>query len=177
MKSANGRRDRRQKHQKPRRQSSVVQPLLRLSYRTRFRFFFLMHTVIFMYSHTETQCLLSWQNWVHTSVLQEVSFSLIFQKAFVDCGDSVQLQVSLLISNIQIMRNTSLRKCCYLSAQCPERCERRCCCWRLYQNSVWPVRAAVRYGAVNARRETTDVTCSTLNFESAAAHMGNSQVD
>lgn len=103
MKSANERVDRRQKHQKPRRQSSVVQLLLRLSYKTRFgMFFFLpsMHTVIFMYSHTKAQCLLFIAE-LSSQVSSPRGKLFTNFKAFVGCGDtllsSVQCQISLVI--------------------------------------------------------------------------------
>lgn len=119
MKSANERSDRRQKHQKPRRQSSVVQPLFRLSYchtRHDLGFFFKCIQLFLCNPHTKAQCLLSLQNRVHTTVLREVSFSVILKRLWI----AVPLCVSrfhLWFLNIQIMSNTSLRNSCCLESR------------------------------------------------------------
>lgn len=95
LKSANERRDHRQKHQKPRRQSCVVQPLLRLSYKTRFGIFFNAYSYFFVFSHEGSMSPFMAELSSHVSSPKGKIF--IHLKAFEDCADSLLrcIQVSL----------------------------------------------------------------------------------
>lgn len=78
--------------------------------------YFLMHTVIFLYSHRKAQCLLSQQTWFDSSVLQEVSASLILPPYC--CASLCCSAFPFWFFNIQIMRISSLRNCWAHPKQC-----------------------------------------------------------